>query len=711
MVAGEARTGLTDLPPPARRLVGGTVALAAVLAIATVLTGGGSPSPLVLFALAAGIAAGEGLRIDLPFRKAGTAQFNLSDAALTVGLLLLPPSEVVVAACLGKLSWQLVDRVPGLKIAFNLSWYVAGTSLAALVVQSLAARPGPVDTRTTVAVGLGLCVLTAVNTVAVSGIIALSGNQSWLVTAGRILPTLSLLTVSNAGLGLLGVLLTGTHPWALVALAIPVALLYAASREQVHAMVDRERSDAVIRLEHRLSDAAEPSTVAAVLAAGVGDVLGLRAAVWCDGTWLTPPPQPAADCEHGPPGMQRAPLGTRGGLLVAWPGELGITPDSVDWLGRLARSGGVHLDRAAAHTALEQERATLRAVVDGTRDGIFLIDEHGTVLVWNPAMARLALRPPHLALGRAAAELLGPGPWQTAGVHDVVRPGAGQSTWRLSVASVRDASHGSLHVAVVHDVTAERRVARMKDDMLAVVSHELRTPLTPIKASAQLLRTRGDGLGNEQRMLLLSQIEGRADHLTRLVEDLLLVGQLSADRTAATDGATATTPTTTIEPTDVDLSCLLGEEVAQLALSRTTHALECSAPDPVPAVTDPRRIRQIVDNLVENACKFSPPGTTVSVMLHADDRHATVAVRDQGRGIPPADLERILEPFERGDDPLHMTTSGAGLGLFIVRELVNALGGRLVIDSAPGLGTTVTVTLPLQPPGDVRRRRASSTVV
>ncbi|HVL99897.1 MAG TPA: ATP-binding protein [Egibacteraceae bacterium] len=692
MVHGPPR--LRELPLPARGLVGVTAVLSVLVAVTAVVSGDAPVSPWPVLALSAGIAVSEGLRVDLPFRRAGTAQFNLSDAALTVGLLLLPPAEVVLAACLGKLCWQLVDRVPSLKLVFNLAWYVTGTGVAALVVGAIAPRPGPVAAGSMIAVGMGLCTLTAVNATAVSGIIALSARQSWPATARRIVPTLALLTVTNAGLGLIAVLLAETRPWALVALAIPVALLYGASRAQVHATVDRERSAAVVTVEHRLSDATDPAAVASALVEGVGEVLGLRAAIWRDGRWLTPPPAPPGAGLPGS-GTQQAPLGRGEGVLVAWPGELGVTVDSAEWLARLARSGGVHLDRAAAHSALEQERATLRAVVDGTGDGIFVVDESATLRLWNPAMGRLAARLPEQALGLPVSTVLGPGPWQTPGVHDVTRPGVNPHTWRVSVATVRDTAHSSLHVAVVHDVTAERRVARMKDDMLAVVSHELRTPLTPIKASAQLLRLRGNAMREEQREELLAQIEGRADHLTRLVEDLLLVGQLSSARTRP---ATPTAPSGARPPVTaahVDLAGLLREEVAQLALARPGHTLFCIAPDEELAVVDPRRVRQIVDNLVENACKFSPTATTVRITLSTNEHTATLVVADEGRGIAPDDLDRILEPFQRGEDPLHMTTSGAGLGLFIVRELVGGLGGRLHIASEVGVGTAVTVTLPL----------------
>jgi signal transduction histidine kinase len=346
----------------------------------------------------------------------------------------------------------------------------------------------------------------------------------------------------------------------------------------------------------------------------------------------------------------------------------------------------VHFSRAEAAVGLHQERLTLSAVVDGTGDGIVLLDPDGTVAVWNPAMTRLSGIATDDAVGRAAVDVLDAGPWQTEGVHDVIRP-ATDAVWRVSVARVDDAAvaaGGSLFVVAVHDVTADRRTQRARDDMLAIVSHELRTPLTPIMASAQLLRRRGDRLDDAQRAALLSQIEDRAGHLARLVDDLLLVGQLSA--------ATPVEPSVTVRPTPMDT--VVVDAVEAMRLARPHHDLRTDVPVGLVALTDPVRLRQVIDNLLDNACKFSPPGSAVDVRVTAADAAVVLSVTDHGRGIPPADLDRVFEQFARVEDPLTMTTSGAGLGLFIVRELVAAMGGRLDLDSAVGVGTTVTVRLP-----------------
>src|SRR5680860_434884 len=501
--------------------------------------------------------------------------------------------------------------------------------------------------------------------------IAFTSGAVWTSTWLRMLPTGAILACGNLALGLLAVVVLDARPWVLPALLVPVALLWSASRQNVQAQIDRERTAAFIAVEHRLGAARTPEEVGAVLADAVRRVLGCHGAVWRGHRWVTPvpargtaaagevslpqvnPPQVGL-LQVNPPqvGLPQvnpldeltstavtAPAATLGlaleqdclavglgdGALVAWSGELALDADSAGWLERLGRSGRVHIARAAGTVALDQERATLRAVVDGTGDGVLLLGPDGVIRVWNPAMAALSGIPTELAVGRAVTDLLAHGPWQEDGIHDVIRS-ATDSVWRTSVASIEDVA--------------------------------------------------------------IASIEERAEHLARLVDDLLLVGQLSATSRIAP-------PQLSEEP--VELAEVVEAAAAALALARPEHQVRVQVADGVRARTDVLRLRQILDNLLDNACKFSPAGSVVEVNLHADAvaSEAVFEIVDHGRGIPPADLERVFERFVRVEDPLVMTTSGAGLGLYIVRELAHALGGRVELRSQVGQGTTVSVLLPL----------------
>ena len=140
------------------------------------------------------------------------------------------------------------------------------------------------------------------------------------------------------------------------------------------------------------------------------------------------------------------------------------------------------------------------------------------------------------------------------------------------------------------------------------------------------------------------------------------------------------------------------EATKQLRRLHREHRIELTGPENLPLITDPLRVRQVVDNLVNNACKFSPDGSAVTVDVSVDGPWATLQIIDQGRGIPPEDLERVFDRFERVEDPLNMTTSGAGLGLYIVKSLAEGLGGDVRLSSVLGEGTTVTVRFPYPVP-------------
>ncbi|MPZ73081.1 MAG: PAS domain-containing protein [Nitriliruptorales bacterium] len=705
-------TAAAAAPASARRLLIGVAALGLTLLSVLLYVDSNGVALLPAAILAAAVAGGEAIRVDLSYRRGGIAVFTLGHASLAAGLLVLPGGTVVLAATTAIAIWQLAERIPRLKLTFNVLQYLAGTAAAALVVEFISPRPGPLDGRTLAAAAAALSLCCAVNTVAVSGMISAFGGRSWAATMRQMAQSTMLLAGGSVAVGLLAVLLATDHLWALPTLIVPLGLLHAASRREVQAQTDGERAVAYVDVEQRLAEATDPEHVHARLVEGVRSMLGCSAAVWANNEWATPVPSGSTPCTVNPhvsmpisatgpalgPNIQGpcVAVGIGNGVLIVWSGELPLREAAHEWLERLGSSGRVHGARSAADAALRRERATLRAIVHGTADGIFVMDPHGGVVLCNPAMAELAQVDDTAVAGARAEDVFGEGPWSEEGVRDVIRPD--DRVWRIAVSAVRDRAHGDLRVAVVHDVSAERRVARMKDDMLSIVSHELRTPLTPIKGSAQLLRRRWDRMNAGQREDMLRTIEQRADHLTRLVEDLLLVGQMS----------TATDTPHRLQPIKVDMVELLRETTLQLDAGHPMHTVLLTAPDELTLHTDPLRVRQIIDNLVNNACKFSPSDSIIQVSLIPDAEWAIVRVTDQGRGIPPEDVDRVFERFERVEDPLHMTTSGAGLGLYIVRSLTERLGGDVAMASVLGTGTTVTVRLPLNPAVTAPEERISA---
>lgn len=226
------------------------------------------------------------------------------------------------------------------------------------------------------------------------------------------------------------------------------------------------------------------------------------------------------------------------------------------------------------------------------------------------------------------------------------------------------------------------------DELLSILSHELRAPLTTIKGSSRTLLRHGARLDAETSRQLLQDIDGEADRLHRLIDNLL-----DLSRAGAGKGVLRT------EPTAVDV--LIRRVVADVTTRAGQRRLRVRvAPDlPQPSV-DPVRIEQVLRNLLDNAIKYSPPAGTIDVSASARAKlppgEITVAVTDQGPGIAPENQERIFERFFRVV-PEGMSVGGAGLGLAICRRFVELHGGRIEVASAPGRGATFRFTLPLVP--------------
>jgi Histidine kinase-, DNA gyrase B-, and HSP90-like ATPase/His Kinase A (phospho-acceptor) domain len=217
-------------------------------------------------------------------------------------------------------------------------------------------------------------------------------------------------------------------------------------------------------------------------------------------------------------------------------------------------------------------------------------------------------------------------------------------------------------------VTRIRQAERAKTDFVATVSHELRTPITPIKGYVEILQARGPNLSEDKRQDMLRIVAERADHLARLVEDLLLASRISSE-----PGGTAVV--------GMQRECTDLAEAARRAaadwLRGPDSRLELELPPgPLEVDADPLRLVQVLANLISNAHKYSPTDQEVRLRVWRDNGWAMAAVADRGRGIPREELDRVFEKFHRVEDPMTMTTGGTGLGLYIARELTRAMGGR-----------------------------------
>jgi signal transduction histidine kinase len=283
---------------------------------------------------------------------------------------------------------------------------------------------------------------------------------------------------------------------------------------------------------------------------------------------------------------------------------------------------------------------------------------------------------------------------KTRGEFFVTRPDTGDRRDLDVTAAPVHGANGEVVAGVMtlHDITDLLTSEREREQFLSIVSHELRTPLTPLKALAQLVRSRmrrsqtqGTELDMESLDRNLAAIERQVDRMNGLVNDLLSVSR-------AEKGSLS------MERVPYDLAVVV-REVVQRYIDATVeegrHTFTVEAPVSVPAHGDQSRVEQLLMNLVGNAVKYSPTGGPVSVALATAGRIAEIVIRDQGIGIPPDEIAKLGHPFVRGGGRAG-TFAGMGVGLYVARIVAEAHAGSLALESdGDGKGTTVRVKLPL----------------
>jgi signal transduction histidine kinase len=227
---------------------------------------------------------------------------------------------------------------------------------------------------------------------------------------------------------------------------------------------------------------------------------------------------------------------------------------------------------------------------------------------------------------------------------------------------------------------------RARDEFLSLASHELKTPLTSLMLQTQLLQQRqqrGEQLPAESVQRVLGQTVRQTQRLARLVNDMLDISRLSAGKLA-------------LETETFDLAELASDVVAKLSpqMSEARCDVSVQAAEPVVGTWDRYRLEQVLTNLLTNAARYAA-GKPVEVSVRRLGNRAELRVRDHGRGIAQEDQERIFHKFERAVGSREV--SGLGLGLFIVREIVEMHGGTVRVESEPGLGAVFSVGLPMPP--------------
>jgi two-component system, OmpR family, phosphate regulon sensor histidine kinase PhoR len=367
-----------------------------------------------------------------------------------------------------------------------------------------------------------------------------------------------------------------------------------------------------------------------------------------------------------------------------------------DELGELARILNYSADQLQGRLSeIARDRARMEAILSSMEDGMLAVDHRGVVTLANQALVR-SLGLEH-AVGRHYLEVIRQHEVGSV-VESVLREGARRAeeveihrlrrVFALTAVPFpgeKAAPQGAL--VTFHDATERRRVDQVRRDFVANASHELRTPLTSIRGFVEALE---DGAVNDPPTSerFLGKIRTHADRMAALVEDLLELSRLeSGERPPQWQEVL---PSEVVDDVVASFSGLA--ERKGLTLTRG----EGSAP---PVVTDADRLRRILENLVENAVKYTPAGGWVSVGASpGPDGAAALVVEDNGPGIAAEHLPRIFERFYRVDRARSRELGGTGLGLAIVRHLAEGMGTTVVISSEPGRGTRFSVTVPARPP-------------
>ena len=341
-----------------------------------------------------------------------------------------------------------------------------------------------------------------------------------------------------------------------------------------------------------------------------------------------------------------------------------------------------------AARAIAREREQEARVLSAVGDGIALVDHGGLVRVWNPAAERVTGLAAGDIVGRPVEEML-PG-WSAIGRGMVreERPSPpetmplevdGRELW-LSIVAVSSADGV---VYAFRDLTAQRRLDEAKTELVATVSHELRTPLSAVYGAAQTLLHRDREIGPDERLTLLRMIVAQTQRLKRIADEFLLASRLESGELP-------------IANQRVDVGELARDAMEAMS-SRAVEGIVFVFEAPIqPAIVraDPEKLQQVVVNLLDNAIKYSPQGGAVTVSASVRDRRVRLAVRDRGLGIPRSEQERVFEKFYRVDPHLLLGGGGTGLGLYISRELVERMDGRIGLVSEEGRGSTFFVDLP-----------------
>lgn len=378
--------------------------------------------------------------------------------------------------------------------------------------------------------------------------------------------------------------------------------------------------------------------------------------------------------------------------------------EDIHLLERLARNATAVIQNAQLYREVVEEKQELEHIIESVYAGLMMVGRDGRIIQVNSS-ARGIFEPEN----KFITDMLYYEAIENAKVREIIQksletgeevaeevelvPARGEEgeerIYQAQTTAVRsDSGEPMGMVAIFNDITDIRGIERMKTAFVSTVSHELRTPLTSIKGFISTLLADTEGYYDHATQLEFYQIiDTECDRLTRLISDLLNVSRIEAGR--ALD----------LNPKDVDLKTLIEKAVTVQKSYTDKHSFVLEVDQDLPTIiADEDKCDQILTNLINNAIKYSPEGGQITVSAHLKGDDVLLAVADQGMGMPKEHLPKIFDRFHRVDNRDTRKVGGTGIGLYLVKHLVEAHDGEIHVESEVGKGSSFIFNLPLRPP-------------
>jgi signal transduction histidine kinase len=381
----------------------------------------------------------------------------------------------------------------------------------------------------------------------------------------------------------------------------------------------------------------------------------------------------------------RTAYGTRG-LVAATTADRRVAEERIDLLRAFGQQCSTATGAAVLHGQINLKESQLSSIINGVPNPIVLVDSHKRIVALNAAAETLFGASAVFSAGAAVKGTLGHEQverllTEEGELQAEVVAGNPPQTFKARVVDVRVPGAPIGRVLMMDDITSEREIMRMQRDFVAMVGHELRTPLTIIKGFAWTLRKRVEVATPDETRDVVSTIVTKADHLERLIEDLLYVSSIEAREA-------------TLRIERVDIGGLVRSMSKDVVREYGDREIVLDITRDLSWTCDETKIGLVLRHLLDNALKFSESPTPVLIQAYREEELLRIDVRDSGPGIVSSDIPHIFERFRQVDNSTTRAHGGTGVGLYLSAQLVKMHHGRIWVDSTWGKGSTFSVALP-----------------